>query len=243
MLESSFAQLLFELGERKLFFYQMMLVNRLHLKGWGVQTSLDREENTHKSDAKHHKIPNLIFSYSTGVVDHRVDPLDECIMGTSHIPNIQNSEIGPQGWTGSVHSLTVKYIVDVTARRHFYDSTSVVSIRHLQLHLPMRGYGAGILGRSVSEGYCRYLIFCWITHYALVKPCIAYLVGSFPLGSELGNNLAGLEQALLRADAEANFRRRAWVYIPFLSCYMLHLGCIKQGVHWLSHTDPRAHKT
>src|SRR5882762_1764071 len=65
--------------------------------------------------------------------------------------NIQNSEIRSQCWTGSVHSLTVKYIFDVTARWNFCDSTSVVSIRHLQLHLPMRGYGAGILGECQSR--------------------------------------------------------------------------------------------
>jgi len=92
--ESSFAKLLFELGEQERFFAVMMMMNQ-----------------SHESDAKHHEILNLIFLYSMSMVDHCVDPLEECVMGTSH-----------------VDGLTVKYIFDITR----WDFEERVWRRHIE---------------------------------------------------------------------------------------------------------------
>lgn len=44
-----------------------------------------KKEDAYKSIAEYHKILNLILSYFTGMVDHRIGPLNDCIMGTCHV--------------------------------------------------------------------------------------------------------------------------------------------------------------
>ena len=77
------------------------------------------KKTTHESDAKDHEIFDLIFSYSTGVVDHRVGPLDEYIVGTSHVARIKGSGIASLSRAENLHSLHVKYILGV-ARWYFW---------------------------------------------------------------------------------------------------------------------------
>jgi hypothetical protein len=42
-------------------------------------------KKTHDTGGKYHEIFDLIFLYFAGMVYHRVDPLDECIVSANHV--------------------------------------------------------------------------------------------------------------------------------------------------------------